>query len=65
MTEIIVTVPKIKTPDLTAYETHLLFHKLWTACVGTKHYDKQAWISIEDQLRDIDMMTESKLCTTQ
>lgn len=40
------------TPQETPQETHLLFHKLWTSCIGTANYNKTAWKDIELQLQD-------------
>ena len=29
------------------------FHQLWGTCVGTKDYDKAAWLSVQRQLNAI------------
>ena len=33
-----------------------MFHRLWTTCVGTEHYDKPAWLSVEKQLRNLGLI---------
>jgi phosphoribosyl-ATP pyrophosphohydrolase len=34
-------------------ELHALFHKLWTANVGTERYDKKKWQELAQKLRDM------------
>ncbi len=29
------------------------FHTAWTKCVGTPHYDKAAWLSVQMQMREV------------
>ena len=37
----------LETPSFNTSEG---FHKLWSRCVGTEHYDKSAWKSVEKQI---------------
>lgn len=29
------------------------FHRLWSSCVGTKDYNKEAWLEVQKQLNQI------------
>ena len=38
-------------------EFNVAFHKAWSACVGTKDYNKKAWMDIQRQLNAVGIYT--------
>lgn len=44
----------------TTYEKHIMFHNLWSECVGTVNYDKKDWLFIEIQLINANIISERR-----